>query len=565
MLLAGERNDVTAQRGPRALETAIARMQVVVRPEHVFLDGESLTRHSRDTIPWQRTCAVVVYPGCREEVCQLVQIAAEHRLAVWTFSKGKNWGYGATMAARDGAVILVLERMNRILEVNEKLAYAVIEPGVTQKQLNDHLKANGIKLWADCTDSTPEGSVIGNALERGLGYTPYGDHFGHLCGLEVVLPDGTFIQTGGAPPNAPTWHTYKWGTGPYLEGLFSQSNFGIVTQAGVWLMPQPETFQAFVCEVPHEKHMPDVLDALRRLALNGAVRSNVHMVNDFLFLTLLMQYPHHLRQGQSSLSETVRAELRQQYAIAPWTLTGGLYGTSSQVSANRALVKRELRGLGRLTFLDDRKIAQVERLIRFMKKTRHLPVVSTMGRILKNCLISRSPLEVIEVIPRVYPILKGIPNDFVVRCAYFKSRRGRPQTDINPGRDGCGLIWFAPVLPLAGDHATRLLDICRSAFRKHGIDFSMSFIVVNPRSTVALMEIFYDKEDAEETARANALYTELCESTVRAGYQQYRTSVAYMDRILECAPEYQRLTASLKKAVDAEGTLAPGRYGVGPT
>ena len=74
---------------------------------------------------------------------------------------------------------------------------------------------------------------MGNALERGVGLTPYADHFGHLCGLEVVLADGSIVHTGGGGgPRCKTWHTHKWGTGPYLEGLFSQSNLGIVTRAG---------------------------------------------------------------------------------------------------------------------------------------------------------------------------------------------------------------------------------------------------------------------------------------------------------------------------------------------
>jgi 4-cresol dehydrogenase (hydroxylating) len=544
-------------------QAAVCRMKDIVGAAHVLTDVESLHTYSRDTMPWQRVCAAVVLPGNRHEVAELVKIAAEHKLKIWTFSKGKNWGYGATMALHDGAVILLLERMNRILEVNEQLAYAVIEPGVTQKQLNDYLKSNGIKLWTDCTDSTPEGSVLGNALERGLGYTPYGDHFGQLCGLEVVLPSGEVIQTGAAPPDSPTWHTFKWGTGPYLEGLFSQSNLGIVTRAGIWLMPQPEAFQAFFCEVRHDEDMPALLDALRRLALSGAIRTNVHLVNDFLFLTLLMQYPYERRTGQGCLPDAIRADLQRHYRIAPWTLTGGLYGSTSQVRANRALVRRELRCFGKLTFLDDRRLKWVQRLIEFVKKTRGIPVLSTAAEWLKNCLVSRSPLEVIEVIPHVYPILKGVPGEFIVGCAYFKSRSGRPRTDINPSRDGCGLIWFAPVLPLTGEHARQVLDMCKPLFRKQGFDFSMSFIQVNPRSVVALMEIFFDKEDDQETGRARELYDELCDVTVRAGYQQYRTSVAYMNRILNCAPAYQSLADALKSAVDPGNTLAPGRYGVG--
>jgi 4-cresol dehydrogenase (hydroxylating) len=100
-------------------------------------------------------------------------------------------------------------------------------------------------------------------------------------------------------------------------------------------------------------------------------------------------------------------------------------------------------------------------------------------------------------------------------------------------------------------------------FREHGFDLSVSLIVVNPRSAVVLMEIFYDKADPAESARARVLYEHLCGLTARAGYQQYRTNVANMYRLLEPVPEYQRLLDSMKRAVDPCGTLAPGRYGIG--
>jgi 4-cresol dehydrogenase (hydroxylating) len=102
-------------------------------------------------------------------------------------------------------------------------------------------------------------------------------------------------------------------------------------------------------------------------------------------------------------------------------------------------------------------------------------------------------------------------------------------------------------------------------FREHGFDFSVSLIVVNPRSAVVLMEVFYDKADPAETSRARVLYEDLGRLTAGAGYQQYRTNVANMHRLLESVPEYQRLLDSMKRAVDPCGTLAPGRYGVGST
>src|SRR6516164_2924301 len=396
MPLANVREELIANGKPSTFDQAMIEMRAAAGSDNVHLEREALARRSCDTIPWQRTCSAVVYPGSRDEVCAIVKLAAQHRLPVWTFSKGKNWGYGATMAAQDGAVIVILERMNRILEVNEELAYAVIEPGVTYKQLAEHLKSRAIKLWTDCTDSTPEGSVLGNALDRGLGHTPYGDHFGNLCGLEVVLANGEVIQTGGAPADSPTWHTFKWGTGPYIEGLFSQSHFGIVTRAGIWLMPEPEAFEAFICEVKQEEYLPAIADSLRRLALAGALRGTAHLINDVLCLSMLTQHSALSTQHSAPFSDHARRDLRSRYGISPWSLTSGLYGTAAQVRANRALIRRELKPYGKLTFIDRPDLARLEWLIRVVKRTQHLPIVSGLVRVLKNCLIGREPLEVLE-------------------------------------------------------------------------------------------------------------------------------------------------------------------------
>jgi 4-cresol dehydrogenase (hydroxylating) len=345
--------------------------------------------------------------------------------------------------------------------------------------------------------------------------------------------------------------------------LFSQSNFGIVTRAGIWLMPEPEAFQAFFCEVEREESLPALVDSLRRLALAGALRGTAHLINDVLCMSMLTQHSALSAQHSAPFSDDARRDLRRRHGISPWSLTSGLYGTVAQVKANRALIRRELKPYGKLTFIDRRELATLEWLIRLVKRTQNLPFASWLGRLLKKCLIGPEPLEVFELVRHVVPILQGVPSEFVVRFAYFKSRQGRPQSDVNPVRDGCGLIWFGPVAPLTGSHVSRVLDLCRPVFREHGFDFSMSLIVINPRSGVVLMEIFYDKADSSETTRARALYERLCELTARAGYQQYRTNVANMCRVLEPVPEYQRLLDAMKRAVDPCGTLAPGRYGIG--
>jgi len=531
----------------------------IVGEEFVLSSDDMRKKHSMVTIPYRKNCTAVVYPSSISEIQKILKIASDLRIQIWPFSRGNNWGYGTKNALEDNTIILVLERMNRIIEVNEELAYAVIEPGVSQKQLNDYLKHNNIKLWMDSTDSTPNGSVLGNAVERGYGYTPYGDHFGHLCGLEVVLPSGGVIRTGGEHANTKTWNTLKWGSGPYLEGLFSQSNLGIVVKAGIWLMPEPECFNLFSFEVSTEKYLPSVIDSLRELSLEGTIQCHTHMVNDFQMLTLLRQYPYEMLHGSEKLSEEAMSQLRGKYSIPCWSLIGGLYGSKEIVRINRAKVKKTLSKYGTLEFFNEKKIAFARKFTDFSRNASKGSIASILSNLLKP-FISLKPIEVMKLLPEISDILKGIPNESILASAYVKSNKLPPSHNLNPAEDNCGLMWLAPALPATGAEAQKLLHIVKPLYQDHGFEFSGCFTLMNSRTFFLLMGIFFDQENAEEKARALSLYFELAKVTKTAGYNQYRLGISSMDRFMEETPELGAFFAKIKSIVDPANILAPGRY-----
>jgi 4-cresol dehydrogenase (hydroxylating) len=533
-----------------------------VGPEHVIYEPDELEKRSRDIIPRAYRPVAFAYPGSQAEVVALVTLANRFDLPIWPVSKGKNWGYGAATPARNGAVVMVLERLNRIIAVDVEMAYTIVEPGVTYGQLHRHLQQNQIPLWLDCTDGPAEGSVMGNALERGIGETDYGDHFGNICGLEVVLPDGALVRTGGGPfEGYKSWNTYKWGVGPYLEGLFSQANYGIVTKMGLWLMPKPEYFLSCVFELNCEEDFSALIDAMRRLQLGGAIKSKVHVVNDVVTFAVLAD-PREVLGGEKFLSDARRAYLRKQFNIAPWSFAAGLYGTRQQVRANVALIRRELGNLGKLQFIDDRKIEVIKGVTRALRKGRAFGPTRTLAERFSRVALGK-PVALLEMMPSVHAIEKGYPSDYFVKHAYYKSRRPKPtDNDIDPARDQCGLIWLGPMVPLNGRDVLEVLDLVRPLYQKHRFDFTTALVVGNPRTVVALMSVFYDKEDSDETSRAEALYFEMGEVTQKAGYQQYRTSTLFMDRILRPAPEFLDLCQRIKTALDPRGILAPGKYGI---
>ena len=517
-------------------------------------DAPALAIAGRATIPYPKQPGAVVYPTSVEEVAAVVRLANEFRVPVWPVSKGRNWGYGSATPAVDNTVVLHLERLNSILEVNEDLAYAVIEPGVTYRQLKQHLVESGSRLWCDCTDGPPQGSVIGNALERGMGVTHYADHFGTLCGLEVVLADGSIIRTGGgAFGRCPTWNTHKWGVGPYVEGLFSQSNFGIVVKAGIWLFPAPESYCAFTFDLARDEDFPHLVDAMRELTLAGLLTAGAHLINNICALSVLSQYPAGMAERVSRLPEAVLVEQRRRYGVPSWSFGGGIHGTHEWVKNVQRRLRRRLKGMGRLTFIDDRTLLAASLIERTV---RGLPTATLRrGGEWFFRQMTGKPMELIGVARHVHEVMRGQPTEHFVRHVYFKTSMSKP-AEAHPDRDNVGAIWFAPAVPMQGAEVVRTLDSLAALYREYDFDFYVALLAQNSRTLIALFCIFYSKENADETRRAKDLHTALQQATFAAGLQPYRTSVqaptGYPDG-------YAKMLQQIKAAMDPNGILAPGK------
>ena len=225
-------------------EGFFAEVAAALGADSVDCAGATIAHYAATTLPaGDRAPLGVVRPGSTAEVQAVVLAARRHRVPLYPTSTGWNLGMGNRAPVADGQVVVDLAaRMNRILEIDETLAYCVVEPGVTFKALHEELAARGSRLMMSPTSGPPLGGLIGNALDRGAGSGPYGNHFDMSCGIEVVLGTGAVIRTGDGSldqAEVPNWHVSKYSFGPALDGLFTQSNFGIVTRMGMWLQPRP--------------------------------------------------------------------------------------------------------------------------------------------------------------------------------------------------------------------------------------------------------------------------------------------------------------------------------------
>jgi len=311
-----------------AVQDAVAALTAALGDENVITSPAELVEY-RDPYDYkgsdEHTGSAVVTPQSVEEVQEIVRVANEFRVPLWTFGQGRNYAYGGPAPRVRGSIQVSFRKMNRVLEVDDELAYAVVEPGVRFFDLYDHLRAGAYRLWPSIPD-LGWGSVVGNTLDSGRGYTRYGDHPQTQCGMEVVLANGELLRTGmGGMSTSKVWHLFRESYGPNHAGLFFQSNYGIVTKMGVHLMRAPQVYVSGWATWGDEDLVAGVVDALRELMFENVITNQP-----------LLGYGSPTLGGRDA-------------RMGGWMVRFALYGRESVVQAQWAAVRDALESVGDVT------------------------------------------------------------------------------------------------------------------------------------------------------------------------------------------------------------------------
>ena len=417
-------------------QSVLLQWERVLGPEHVVTEASRLNQASTATFHSTQRIPAILYPKTRDEVQDCLRVASENGIPVYPVSTGKNWGYGSRVPASTDCVLIDMSRMNRILDFDENLAYATVEPGVTQRQLFDYLREKRSKLWIDATGSTPDSSLIGNTVERGFGHTPYGDHASNVCGFEVVLPNGDCIETGFSRfANAAAAHVYRPGLGPSLDGLFTQSesrrdhqdDFVVDAGAGIF---SGLLFSMRSRERTARNHQCPAASTAEWNTDEARFTSATIIRFSRAFSSI-----RDATGGATPLTPAVMKKLRKTMRFGAWNGSGGLYGTRAQVAEARRLVKRSLKGVAdQVQFLDASRLALASRM-----------GASRMAGPFHA--ISKWDLRrTLELVRPLFGLMQGVPTDQPLASVYWR-KRTPPPAEMDPDRDGCGLMWYSPVAP----------------------------------------------------------------------------------------------------------------------
>lgn len=528
------------------LEAAIAEWQNLLNPEQVLL-GEAVTQaYGNDTSGARRHIPTALRIMDAAALPQVMRIAHQYRIAVYPLSTGRNWGYGSALPARDGCVILDLSSLSRILHFDAELGVVTVEPGVTQGMLAKFLDDGGHDYLVPVTGAGPSCSLLGNALERGYGVTPHTDHFGAVTDVEAVLADGSIyrsaLQEAG---NADLARLFKWGIGPYLNGLFTQSGFGVVTRISILLARRPSCVKVCLFSLKDDSLLEPAVDGIRNClrTLPGTLGA-VNLMNRHRVLAMSAAYPAN-RLGPDGLipPELIEA-MGRQYQILPWTGFATLYGSKRMVAAAQKEVRTALRGIAsRVLFLSAGQARGLARVSNWLPGAMGKRLSATASTLAKSL-----------------DLVGGRPNETALPLAYWRNPVPFDGEQRDPSRDGCGLIWYAPLVPMRSQGVRQFVEMVKQVAPRHRMEPLITLTTLNDKLFDSTVPLIFDRQEANALEQAKACYQELLERGSALGSYPYRLGIDAMPAFALRHPLSAAMSMRLRQALDPQDILSPDRY-----
>jgi len=217
----------------------VSRLRAIVGPENLLTAACDLMVYECDGFTIEKKQPeVVVFPRSTEDIVAIVSLCNE--LDVPFLARGAGTSLAGGCVPVGGGVMIALARMKKILEVNYRDRYAVVEPGVVNLWLSNHIRSSGYHFAPD-PSSQGACTIGGNvATNSGGPHTlKYGVTVNHVIGIEMVLPDGNVVTTGGPAEDSPGYD---------LTGVIvgSEGTFGIVTKTWVRITRNPEAYRTLL-------------------------------------------------------------------------------------------------------------------------------------------------------------------------------------------------------------------------------------------------------------------------------------------------------------------------------
>ncbi|HXJ17072.1 MAG TPA: FAD-binding oxidoreductase [Candidatus Polarisedimenticolia bacterium] len=474
-----------------------------VGAENVSNDAATLKSFALDCSLVTGTCPdFVVFPRSKAEVCAIVRIANQHRIALVPVSSGPPRFHGDTLPSR-GGIVVDFRRMRQVIKVDTVSRCAMVEPGVTFGELVPALEGQGMRLNAPLA-SRANKSVVTSCLEREATLIPkyQYDSMDPLLTVEVIYGSGDEFRTGsasgpGPPESLKAAKVNPWGPGAvdyYRLLSAAQGTMGLVTWGVIRTEVLPTLRKLYFIPLDRPEQLSAPLDAL----LRKRVVDECLALNDASLATLLAE---DARKDFASLKA----------ALPPWTIIACVAGYQRRAAERVAIQEQYLS-----------------------------EVCGSLGLQAQTRLPGAPGLEeaVLRVISRPWS-----------KEPYWKLRR----------TDRCYELFFLAPLSKAGYFVEMMQDIVAKS-RCRGLEYG-AYVqpLVQGREAHCAFLLPFESSNKEEAAAAGELFLSASETLMSKGAFFSRPYGPWAPMVYRNYADGAAMLKTLKSIFDPNGILNPGK------
>lgn len=325
--------------------------------------------------------------------------------------------------------------------------------------------------------------------------------------------------------------------------MFLQSNLGIVTSATVALVHRPEALTTFMLSVRDEDDLPHVFDAMRRLHQEGVLKSVVHVGNrrrSEITITPLV-YRQLAALNLPVTREEAETIVNSQLS-GPWSAIGAVMGEPGQVAAARRHIKKLLGPYGRLRFVT--------------------PGLRETAKMVSGTLrLKRLQAFILGVEP-LMGLTEGIPTDAALHSTWWPAGGSEP-AHLDPDSSEGGIVFAAPIVPLEGSAVRDMLNVTDRVAAQFDMRAAVTLNLMSDKALEGVVSLDFRRTDRESAKRAHECIRALNQAYLENGYTPYRIDIDNMDLLPDAGNAFWRTARALKRTLDPNNVLAPGRYGLG--
>ncbi len=489
---------------------ALEAWQGVLGKDNVLTNEQTQNYLHNITEYSEQTIEVVLQPTSQQAVEQIVAIANTYKVPISPFSTGKNWGQGSKLPPQPTQVLLDLSKMNQIIEINNDFRYVIIEAGVTQKQLSDALLAAGSPYMLPVTGSGNATSIVGNMIDRGV--TAFSHRNKLLLGTEIVLGNGKTVKTGywhyfdGTKTNPFFFHAA--GVGADLNGLFCQSNFGIVTKMVVQLIPRRKGTILHV--EAKDSELTTLFDTFRKLKEEDILQEGMLITN----------------------KNDPRTTTAGRYVYTgDWIGFGSFNGSKAMKEAAKEELKSRLGG-----FCYHIGFVEID------EKEENLPH------------------PYFKMLQRMY---HGIPSDYSLEtmAAIYGVTLATTDYDVDNYKKMPGFSVVLPAVPFESKKIVEIIATINKISTKLGVQAFHNFASMGEMTFEGYYRMYFDRTATEQIKVAHQWNEEVTQALTAIGIFPYRLNNQNMPLLMEKEQDtFLETLAALKQVLDPHQIIAPKKY-----